>query len=71
MTKVLVIVPLSLGEEAVERRRGQLQHVKLGPGMEFNFCPVKAGPIHFMGRHDEIFMEFAIFEAGLTVAQEG
>lgn len=71
MTKVLVIVPLPLGEEAVERRRRQLQHVKLGPDMEFDFRPVKAGPIHFMGRHDEIFMEFAIFEAGLTAAEEG
>ena len=39
--------------------------------MEFDFRPVKAGPIHFMGRHDEIFMEFAILEAGLTAAQEG
>ena len=71
MTRVLVIVPLPLGEEAVERRHGQLQHVKLGPGMEFDFRPVKAGPIHFMGRHDEIFMEFAIFGAGFTAAQEG
>ena len=56
MTRVLMIVPLPLGEEAVERRRGQLQHVKLGPGMEFDFRPVKAGPVHFMGPHDEIFM---------------
>jgi len=71
MTKVLVIVPLPLGAEAVERRRRQLQHVKLGPDIEFDFRPVKAGPIHFMGRHDEILIEFSIFEAGLNAEQEG
>ena len=43
MTKVLVIVPLPLGAEAVERRRRQLQHVKLGPDIKFDFRPVKAG----------------------------
>lgn len=71
MTKVLVIVPLPLGAEAVERRRRQLQHAKLGADIEFDFRPVKAGPIHFMGRHDEILIEFAIFETGLTAGQDG
>jgi len=60
-----------LAAAAVERRRRQLQHVKLGPDIEFDFRPVKAGPIHFMGRHDEILIEFSIFEAGLNAEQEG
>ena len=71
MAKVLVIVPLPLGEEAVARRRRQLQHVQLGPDIEFEFRAVRAGPIHFMGRHDEILVEFSIFEAGLKAEQEG
>ena len=71
MPKILVIVPFALDAEGVGRRRQQLATVKLDPGSDFHFRPVKAGPSSFMSPHDFSLMDVAIFEAGVTAQEEG
>lgn len=71
MVKALVIVPFALDEKGVANRRAQLREVKLGPDIDFDFRPVTAGPTSFMSPHDWSLMDMAIFEAGLTVEEEG
>jgi allantoin racemase len=45
--KVLVIVPFAFGEGGLANRRAQMQAVKLGPEIDFEFRGVKAGPALF------------------------
>lgn len=71
MSKILVIVPFALDEAGVARRRDQLKAVKLEPGSEFHYRPVKAGPTSFMSPHDWTLMDLAIFEAGASAQDEG
>jgi allantoin racemase len=44
MAKVLVIVPFPMSEENRRAREAQLDAVRLGPGLEFHFRPVRADP---------------------------
>jgi len=71
MPKILVIVPFALDADGVQRRRDQLQAVRLDPSSDFHFRPVKAGPTSFMSPHDWTLMDLAIFEAGATAQAEG
>jgi allantoin racemase len=71
MSKILVIVPFALDQAGVERRREQLKAVKLEPGSEFHYRPVKAGPTSFMSPHDWTLMDLAIFEAGASAQDDG
>jgi allantoin racemase len=71
MSEILVIVPFALDDEGVRRRREQLKAVRLEPGSEFHYRPVKAGPTAFMSPHDWALMDLAIFEAGCSAQDEG
>jgi allantoin racemase len=71
MKRILVIVPFALDAAGVQRRRDQLQVVKLEQDSMFEFRPVTAGPSAFMSAHDWGLMELAIFEAGLSAQDEG
>ncbi len=71
MKRVAVIVPFPFDEEGLDYRRQEMAQVALSPDIAFDYKPLKAGPKHFMGRHDEMLIEFAIFEAGMALAEEG
>lgn len=71
MPRILVIVPFALDAAGVQRRRDQLEAVKLDAESEFHFRPVKAGPTSFMSPHDWTLMDLAIFEAGADAQAEG
>ncbi len=71
MPKVLVIVPFALDQAGLARRRDQLGVVELGPGMEFAFRPVTAGPTSLVSPHDMVLLDIAVFEAGLSAEDDG
>ena len=71
MARVAVIVPFPFDEAGLAKRREQIGHVKLGPDIEVDYWPTKAGPWSALGRHDEFLFELGIFEAGLSAAEEG
>jgi allantoin racemase len=71
MAKVLVIVPFAFGEGGLANREAQMQGVELGPGIEFDFRGVKAGPALFDSYHDWTIADLALFEAGKTAQEEG
>lgn len=71
MYKVLVIVPFAFEEKGMANRRAQLKSVKLGPDIEFEYKPVKAGPALFDSYHDYVLADIAMFEAGLTAQEDG
>src|SRR5207244_3990867 len=52
MARVLVIVPFPLGESGIANRAAQLEKVELGPGIEFDFRGVRAGPALLDSGHD-------------------
>lgn len=71
MARALVLVPFAMDAQGVANRRAQLQGVELGPGIDFVFKPVTAGPTMYMSPHDFVLMDMAIFEAGLEAERDG
>ena len=71
MPRAAVIVPFPFDEEGLDYRRAEMEQVELSGAVTFDYKPIKAGPMHFIGRHDEMLVEFAIFEAGIALAEEG
>ena len=71
MAKALVIVPFPLDAEGVANRHLQLESVKLGPDIDFDFRPVKASCTSFMSDHDWALMDMGCFEAGLSAEDDG
>lgn len=71
MSRVCVLVPFALDEEGVDNRRRQQRSVKLGPDMELDYKPVKAGPALYDSYHDYALADLAMLEAGLEAADEG
>ena len=71
MPKGLVIVPFPLNEKGVANRKLQLQSVKLGPDIDFDFRPVLASSSSFMSDHDWFLMDAGCIEEGLTAQEEG
>lgn len=69
--KVLVIVPFPLDDQGVANRKDQLQAVDLGPGITFDFRPVKAAPALYDSYHDYVLADISIFEAGLSAQDDG
>ena len=69
--KVLVIVPFAFEEGGLANRRAQMQAVKLGPEIDFEFRGVKAGPALFDSYHDLAIADVALFEAGKNAQEEG
>src|SRR5262245_53374487 len=52
-------------------RRAQLESVSLGPDIEFDFRPVKAGPALLDSYHDGILADVAMYEAGVSAQEDG
>ena len=71
MHKVLVIVPFPVSDEQLALRRAQIRAVRLGPGIEFDFRPVKAAPSNYVSHHDYVLADMGIIEAGLRAQEEG
>jgi Asp/Glu/hydantoin racemase len=68
---VLVLVPFPLDEKGLANRRTQHASVELGPEIEFEYRPVKAGPELYDSYHDWLLADISIFEAGLSAQEEG
>ena len=71
MKRVLVIVPFNLDEQGIANRQAQMAEVELGPGIDFDFRGVKAGPALFDSYHDFALADVALFEAGVDAEQQG
>ena len=71
MAKILVIVPFALSEEGIANRRAQLDSVSFGPGIEFDFRGVKAGPALIDSYHDYVLGDVALLEVGLSAQEDG
>jgi len=69
--RVLVIVPFPLDDDGVANRKAQLDSVKLGPGITFEYKPVKAAPALYDSYHDYVLADISIFEAGLSAEKDG
>jgi allantoin racemase len=71
MDRVLVIVPFPMNEENRLQRVAQLQAVKLGPDIEFDFRPVRAAPANYTSEHDSVLADISIVDAGKNAEAEG
>ena len=71
MRKVLVLVPFAFDEKGLANREAQQNAVKLGPDIEFDYKPVKAGPALFDSYHDWLLADMAMYEAGITAQEDG
>jgi Asp/Glu/hydantoin racemase len=69
--RVLVIVPFPLDDEGVANRRLQAAEIDLGPDIQFDFEPVKAGAALLDSQHDWMLAELALFEVGMTAQERG
>jgi len=69
--RVLVIVPFPLDDDGVANRKAQLDSVKLGPDISFDYKPVKAAPALYDSYHDYVLADVSIFEAGLSAQDDG
>ena len=69
--RVLVIVPFAMSEANRRQRMAQLQSVRLAPGIEFDFRPVRAGPATYTSGHDLVLADLAIVDAGKSAEAEG
>ena len=58
-------------ENGLQNRRAQQQSVELGPDIEFDYRPVKAGPALYDSWHDYVLADLSLFEAGLTAEEDG
>jgi allantoin racemase len=71
MHRVLILVPFAFDENGLGNRRAQQDAVELGPDIEFDYRPVKAGPALFDSWHDYVLADLSLFEAGLTAQEDG
>ena len=58
-------------KKGIANRQSQLDSVQLGPDIEFDYRPVKAGPALYDSQHDYVLADISILEAGLTAQEDG
>jgi len=71
MEKILVIVPFAMSADNLLLRQQQLAGLQFGPGLEFDYRCVKAGPVNYSSHHDFVLADASIFEAGCRAQDEG
>ena len=71
MHKVLILVPFAFDEKGLANRRAQQEAVELGPDVQFDYRPVKAGPALYDSWHDYVLADLSLLEAGLTAQEDG
>ena len=69
--RVLVVVPFAMSAQSLALRQEQLEGIALSPQLQFEFRPVKAGPINYSSHHDFVLADAANFEAGCRAQEEG
>ena len=69
--RVLVIVPFPLDDEGVANRRLQASAIDLGPDIQFDFEPVKAGAALLDSFHDSMLADLALYEVGMSAQERG
>ena len=69
--RVLVIVPFAMSNDNLLLRQDQLRSLSLGPHIDFEYRPVKAGPVNYASHHDFVLADVANFEAGCRAQEEG
>jgi allantoin racemase len=69
--RVLVVVPFAMSAENLALRQEQLEGIALSPQLQFEFRPVKAGPLNYSSHHDFVLADAANFEAGCRAQDEG
>lgn len=69
--RVVVLVPFAFDENGLSKRRAQVNSVTLGPDIEFDFRPVKAGPALYDSYHDYVMADMSMFEAGISAQEDG
>ena len=70
MYRVVVLVPFAFDEKGLANRRAQLSSVKLGPEIEFDYKPVKAGPALYDSYHDYLLADISMYEAGVGAQED-
>lgn len=71
MARVLVIVPFPMDADNLDKRKAQLRSVKLGPGIDFDFRPVRIAPANYVSQQDSVLADIGILEAGLQAEADG
>jgi len=71
VNRVLVLVPFAFDENGLANRRAQQRSVELGPDIEFDYRPVKAGPALYDSHHDWLLADVSMYEAGMTAQEDG
>ncbi len=69
--RIAVLVPFAFDEEGLANRRSQQQSVSWGPGIEFEYVPVSAGPQWYENYHDWILSDLAMLECALRIQHDG
>lgn len=69
--RVLVIVPFPMSEDNLGRRKAQLDAVRLGEGIDFEFRPVRVAPANYVSQQDSVLADIGILEAGIDAEREG
>ncbi len=69
--RVLVVVPFAMSADNLALRQEQLQGIDLSPQLQFEFRPVKAGPVNYASHHDFVLADAANFEAACRAQEEG
>ncbi|TFF21852.1 hydrogenase expression protein HupH [Jiella endophytica] len=69
--RVLVLVPFPMDADNLEKRRAQMQAVKLGPDIAFDFRPVAIAPINYVSQQDMLIADIGMVEAGRRAEAEG
>lgn len=71
MPRVCVLVPFAFDEKGLANRRAQQRSVVLGPDMQLDYKPIKAGPELYDSYHDYVLADLGMLEAGVEAANEG
>jgi allantoin racemase len=71
MAKVLVVVPFPMSDANRAQRRQQLEGVRLGPDIDFEFESVRLAPKNYVGQDDMVLADVGIMEAGLGAQERG
>jgi allantoin racemase len=60
-----------MSDENRRAREAQLQAVRLAPGMDFHFRPVRAAPANYASEHDSVLADVSILDACKGAQAEG
>lgn len=71
MHRVLVIVPFPVDPDNLQRRRAQLDAVRLGRNITFDFRPVRVAPANYVSAYDAALADFGVLEAGASAERDG